>query len=164
LNEIIAGALCCHVTGPQSANQNAPLQQVTSTLITIAVQWTRLLAPLHLRALETLNRRSHARQMSRLRGLSTTMRGTESGSSDIDSALDTQFEEEIADFTRQVMDTETAWRDNVIKFVSLLSQNASTRPLQQRVDFNGWYQQKGAAGSASPFRVSIPAGILNKNN
>jgi hypothetical protein len=74
-----------------------------------------------------------------------------------------QFNEEIADFTRQVIDTETTWRDNMIKFINQLSHQQSTRPLQQRVDFNGWYQQRGAASSSSPFRVTIPASILNKN-
>jgi hypothetical protein len=165
LNEIISGALCCHVNTMQTSSQDKTLQQITNTLITTAIQWTRLLGPLHLRALETLNRRSHARQMRRLQGLATTPRGStsDSGSNDIDSALDVQFNEEIADFTRQVIDTETTWRDNMIKFINQLSHQQSTRPLQQRVDFNGWYQQRGAASSSSPFRVTIPASILNKN-
>lgn len=166
LNEILSGALCCDVnTVPTRDTEKKTLPQITSTLITTAIQWTRLLGPLHLRALETLNRRSHARQMRRLQGLGgTTPRGsTETGSNDIDSALDVQFNEEIADFTRQVIDTETTWRDNMIKFINQLADQQSTRPLQQRVDFNGWYQQRGATSSSSPFRVTIPASILNKN-
>ncbi len=164
LNEIINGALCCHAS--QTVMQNDSLQGETNTLISTAIQWTRLLGPLHLRTLETLNRRSHARQMRRLQGLTTTPRGStsDSGSNDIDSALDLQFSEEIADFTSQVIDTEKHWREHMIKFIEHLSKQQSTRPLQQRVDFNGWYQQRGAASSMSPFRVTIPASVLNKNN
>jgi len=160
LNEIISGALCSTVNATQTGSQ-----EETSILISTAIQWTRLLSPLHLRVLETLNRRSHARQMRRLQGLTTTPRSTsDSGSNDIDSALDLQFSEEIADFTGQVIDTEKNWRDHMIKFIDHLSKQQSTRPLQQRVDFNGWYQQRGAASSVSPFRVTIPASILKKNN